>query len=633
VKLLVLLLTSVFAVAFNIQHFTILKAVAYGTSSTYVGGYISENTTWTLDGSPYIVTADVIVESGVILDIDPEVVVKFTIGTNLVIDGALVAEGNTTHPITFTSNSTTPAPGDWGSIRFRDSTDDALCKVSYANIRYGVTGIAVEYASPNLSYLNISDNSVHGIYATYCSSKIEHCFVSKNGQGIFLSWGCAGAVVSNNTLSYNSLDGLTIVWSSSATAEYNTILNNAGRGVCVDGYSPIVRRNIIAGNQVGIFVVNGAPITQYNDISGNRDYGMVASKYYDINAPYNWWGTVNETLIEAYIYDYYDDYNLRKVFYKPYLVPPLVNFTFSPAVPYDCETITFDASASFNPYGSITNYRWDFGDGSITTTTLPIITHTYTSLGNYNITLEVTDEFGLTNNTSTTVTVLEDDILPATTDDYDGLWRNSDFTITLAATDHESGVAETYYRINNGPIKAVSVDGQPLITTESANNTLEYWSIDNAGNKELPHKVLTGIKLDKTVPTIESPSRIPEGDVEPDQEVRILVNATDSLSGVGNVILSYNINNGPVWTNITMVLNTTTGLYEDTIQGQQANTTVKYKIIVYDNAGNLKVEDKNGEFYVYIVIPEFPSTMFLLLFLIVTLALAVFKKKATKMKD
>jgi len=226
-----------------------------------------------------------------------------------------------------------------------------------------------------------------------------------------------------------------------------------------------------------------------------------------------------------------------------------------------------------------------------------------------------------------------DDIPPTTTDDYDGSWRKFDFTITLTAVDHGSDVAETYYRINDGSVKAVGIDGQPLITTEGANNTLEYWSVDNAGNEELPHKILTDIKLDKTNPLILEVKRQPEGDVEPGQSVKVLVNATDSLSGIRNVMLSYNINNSLTWTNITMTLNTTTGLYEETIQGQQANTLVKYKVISYDNAGNLKVEDNHGQYYVYTVIPEFPSTMFLLLFLIVALALSVFKKKATKMKE
>ena len=95
---------------------------------------------------------------------------------------------------------------------------------------------------------------------------------------------------------------------------------------------------------------------------------------------------------------------------------------------------------------------------------------------------------------------------------------------------------------------------------------------------------------------------LPEGDVKPDQGVKILVNAIDSLSGVGKVILSYNINNSPIWTYITMTLNTTIGLYEATIPGQQANSLVKYKIIAYDNAGNFAVEDNDGKYYVYTVL-------------------------------
>ena len=89
---------------------------------------------------------------------------------------------------------------------------------------------------------------------------------------------------------------------------------------------------------------------------------------------------------------------------------------------------------------------------------------------------------------------------PVTVDDYDNRWHVVDYKINLAATDDLSGVAETYYKINDGPTQTVSAQGQPSITTEGADNTLEYWSVDLAGNEEA-HKVLTGIKLDKTPPT------------------------------------------------------------------------------------------------------------------------------------
>lgn len=93
----------------------------------------------------------------------------------------------------------------------------------------------------------------------------------------------------------------------------------------------------------------------------------------------------------------------------------------------------------------------------------------------------------------------EDLIPPNTVDDYDGLWHSTDFAVTLTAADDMSGVAGTYYKINDGSTKTVSANGQPLITNEGSNNKLEYWSIDHAGNGE-SHHVLTGIKLDKTSP-------------------------------------------------------------------------------------------------------------------------------------
>jgi hypothetical protein len=197
----------------------------------------------------------------------------------------------------------------------------------------------------------------------------------------------------------------------------------------------------------------------------------------------------------------------------------------------------------------------------------------------------------------------------------------------LTSIDHGSGVAETYYRINNGPVKAVSVDGQPLITVEGVNNTLEYWSVDWAGNEELPHKILTGIKLDKTAPSIVHVLRVPEDNVEPGQDVKVSVNVTDLLSGVQNVVLSYTLNHGTSWNNLTMTYNSTNGLYETTIKVQQANVQVKYKIIAYDIAGNCRVEDNSGQYYTYTVIPEFSLTIILTMFMLTTTILLVLTKK------
>jgi len=225
--------------------------------------------------------------------------------------------------------------------------------------------------------------------------------------------------------------------------------------------------------------------------------------------------------------------------------------------------------------------------------------------------------------------VYPDNTPPITEHDYDGAWRKSDFTITLTATDNINRIEETYYRINDGPVKKVSVDGQPCITTEGANNTLEYWSADTVGNEEFPHKILTGIKLDKTAPMIEIPFRMPENDVEPDQEVKVLVNVTDFVSGVKIVALYYT--NDTIWRSVPMAFNTTSALWEAIIPGHVEGTQVKYRIEAYDNAENVAVEDDAGQCYTYTVIPEFPSvTMLLLLLIFSSFVIALMKRRPKK---
>jgi hypothetical protein len=85
-----------------------------------------------------------------------------------------------------------------------------------------------------------------------------------------------------------------------------------------------------------------------------------------------------------------------------------------------------------------------------------------------------------------------------TLNDYDGKWHSNDFSINLATTNAISGPADIYYRINNGSIQSVNKAGQPRITTPGGDNTLEYWSVDNAGIEETPHKMLTGIELNES---------------------------------------------------------------------------------------------------------------------------------------
>lgn len=73
---------------------------------------------------------------------------------------------------------------------------------------------------------------------------------------------------------------------------------------------------------------------------------------------------------------------------------PVVVFTFSPKQPNQFETVSFDASESFDPDGEIVSYQWDFdGDGVIDTeTSEPIAVHEFDSGGRFTPRLYAVDD-------------------------------------------------------------------------------------------------------------------------------------------------------------------------------------------------------------------------------------------------
>jgi len=139
---------------------------------------------------------------------------------------------------------------------------------------------------------------------------------------------------------------------------------------------------------------------------------------------------------------------------------------------------------------------------------------------------------------------------------------------------------------------------------------------------------------DVTPPYIGVPIQDPPPDaVMPYQDVTVSVNITDPESGVTNATLHYNLNNSATWVTIVMSYNSTSGLYYATIPGQPEQTYVKYKIVAYDNAENMAVEDNAGQYHTYTVIPEFPSTIILPLFMILSVIAVVFAKEKLKNRD
>lgn len=82
------------------------------------------------------------------------------------------------------------------------------------------------------------------------------------------------------------------------------------------------------------------------------------------------------------------------------------------------------------------------------------------------------------------VEIYVDEIPPITNIDFDGPDVTPSTEITLSASDDGSGVASTWYSIDNGTFTRYT---EPLIL-ESGAHRIEYYSVDNLGNAEHPKR-------------------------------------------------------------------------------------------------------------------------------------------------
>lgn len=86
--------------------------------------------------------------------------------------------------------------------------------------------------------------------------------------------------------------------------------------------------------------------------------------------------------------------------------PPQPQFSFTPFTPKVGDEVVFDASDSKDPDGQITEYLWDFGDGSPTESG-PTVIHVYSAVGRYAVKLTVTDDQGLSGSLEKSIEVVE----------------------------------------------------------------------------------------------------------------------------------------------------------------------------------------------------------------------------------
>ena len=215
----------------------------------HVSGAVTVDTEWS-PACVYVVDAELMIEGGVTLTVDPGTVVKSADAAGIEVQpgGSLVATGTASAPVTFTAlsddsvagdtngdgNATSPNPGDWAGL-----VQDVSSGGSGAGT-IALAGVRVDYARDGVSA--VTDG------VTVTGSRFDH-----ESQAAVLVSGYTGSAsgwYAGNTASGSPVDGVLFLGTVNLTK--NTLINNGA------GWAVVVS---VPNTETHLFVRSGATLT------------------------------------------------------------------------------------------------------------------------------------------------------------------------------------------------------------------------------------------------------------------------------------------------------------------------------------------------------------------------------------
>ena len=244
-----------------------------GVARTDIDSDVTSNTTWDISGSPYVISGNIYVDSGVTLTINSNVVVKFEQYGSMNIYGTLVADGEPGQQIYFTSikddevggdtngdgDDSSPAPGDWYYLYFYGNSSGNF--LDNAVVRYGGSGSGSVYINTS-SPMTISNSVIEqGLY-----------------YGIY-AYNTGEATITNNTISNNGQYGIYGGTSSLLDIDGNTISGHTESAIYLDinsFYNSTIGTNTLSDNAINTIVIGG---TLSEDATWDSSYGTYVVDY------------------------------------------------------------------------------------------------------------------------------------------------------------------------------------------------------------------------------------------------------------------------------------------------------------------------------------------------------------------
>ncbi|MBN2542496.1 right-handed parallel beta-helix repeat-containing protein [bacterium] len=234
--------------------------VAIIHSQTRVNGDVSG--TWKKSKTPYIITSDLTVLDGEVLEIEPGVEIIFDGNYGIYVEGVLRAIGEKDDSIRFTGFLDIHGKDfRWKSINFSKDCDTtnvlAYCVITYGSssfeTKWGMGAISCGNSSPIIRNCRISNCSWYGIS---CEHK-------------------ATPIIKNNVVSY-CYDGISC-FESSPLVSGNVVTHNANFGIYCRLYSnPQIENNYVGENlSCGVYCIDfSSPELLNNTINNNYHFGL-----------------------------------------------------------------------------------------------------------------------------------------------------------------------------------------------------------------------------------------------------------------------------------------------------------------------------------------------------------------------